>query len=488
MFTKPLRQTLKKLAKDKGGNFALIAALVTPLLLAGGGLAIDLANQTALKTRFQSAADSVSLAVATRIANDDLTIDEAEDFGILLLEAQMANDHTRFSNLQIEPLVEITETINNGISTWDVLVGGTATQDTTPFAAFLNKETTSATVNSIAQSGNEEVQGALSMAVIIDVSGSMGWELSSSSTSEASSSDILASMSATDIQAAFGITYGQSVTTINKWTELINNYDLEFEDIMWVIENYEKGKCSNINDSSKNTLLYGVGISTSYNKGYAKQICNRATWSEKKGASDDDVLDYIDSFYPQPMTRLEALQDAAAALFTQFNTADPTSTYVRTGLTAYSSYVRGDTDMEWGTSSAAAYVESTYASGGTASTKSFKWAYDQLKSSNTTEPSAHAAKNGQIPERFILFMTDGDNNNSSDDTATANYCDDAKDDGITIYAVAFDAPEGGDAEELLSECATSSGHYFEPDTAAELIAAFEKIGSATSKTLTRLTQ
>lgn len=487
MFTKPLRQTLKKLSKDKGGNFALIAALVTPLLLAGGGLAIDLANQTALKTRFQSAADSVSLAVATRIANDDLTIDEAEDFGILLLEAQMANDHTRFSNLQIEPLVEVTETINNGISTWDVLVGGTATQDTTPFAAFLNKATTSATVNSIAQSGNEEVQGALSMAVIIDVSGSMGWDLASSSSSEASSSDVLADMSANDIEEALDISYNHAVTTLNKWTELINNYDLEFEDIMWVVDNYEKSKCSNISNSTKDALLNGVGVSTSKSNGYAKQICNRATWSEKKGASDYDVLAYIDSFF-QPMTRLEALQDAAAALFAQFDTADPTSTYVRTGLTAYNNKVRGDTDMEWGTSSAAAYVESTYADGGTASTKSFKWAYEQLESSNTTEPSAHAAKNGQVPERFILFMTDGDNNSSSDDTATANYCDDAKDDGITIYAVAFDAPEGGDAEELLSECATSSGHYFEPDTAAELITAFEKIGSATSKSLTRLTQ
>lgn len=488
MFMKSLKQKFIKLSKNKAGNFAMIGAIAAPLLLAGGGLAMDLANQTALKTRFQAASDSVSLAVATRIANGDLTIADAESFGESLLSAQMANDSTRFSNLKIVPLVKITEVINGGVSTWDVQVGGTATQDTTTLAIFLGKETTSATVASTAQSGQEEVQGALSMAVIIDVSGSMGWELNSSSSSSASSTDILASFIIADLQSDLGITYNQTVKTIGKFEELIDpdgDYALEFEDIMWVIDNYTPNNCSNITNSTKNILLNGVGASTSNSKSYAKQICNKATWSKKKGASTDDLLAYISSATPAPMTKMEALQDAAAALFAQFDTADPTSTYVRTGLTAYSSYVRGDTNMEWGSGSAAAYVKSAYASGGTASTNSFKWSYDQLKSSNTTEPSAHASKNGQTPERFILFMTDGDNNNTSDDTSTKNYCDSAKNDGITVYSVAFAAPSRGEA--LLNYCASSSDHFYDPDTAAELVAAFKKIGLSTSKTLTRLT-
>ncbi|MEP4151673.1 MAG: vWA domain-containing protein, partial [Lentilitoribacter sp.] len=187
----------------------------------------------------------------------------------------------------------------------------------------------------------------------------------------------------------------------------------------------------------------------------------------------------------QPTKKIEALQDAAAALFAQLNSADPTQTYVRTGLSAYSSYIRGTTNMEWGTSSAGSYIDGMYASGGTASTKSVKWAYDQLKNSNAAEYNAHVAKNGQNPDKFMLFMTDGSNNRSSDDTATKAICDNAKNEGIRIFAVAFAAPSRG--QQLLEYCASSSDDYFEPETANELVSAFEKIGKSTANTLTRLT-
>lgn len=481
MFTEPLKHKIIELSKDKRGNFAMIAAVVAPLLLAGGGLAIDLANQAALKTRFQAASDSVSLAVATRIANGTTTVAEAENFGTLLLNAQMANDYSRFSNLTIEPVVEVTEVINGGISTWDVKVGGTATQDTTPFAAFLNKETTSATVASIAQSGNEEIQGALSMAVIIDVSGSMGTELESSSSSSSSASSSLVT--------ELNISSSNVSKALEKIYDVVDLYSLTLDNVEWIVENYTYNECKNLNSSGKLTLLGGIGLSTSY-KGKAKTICKNVTWAENKGASQDDLLDNIEAVYiasvaSAPVTRLDALKSASTELFSQFETADPTHTYVRTGVVSYHSYLDDYSDMEWGTSSADEFVQDTDDGGGTASTNAFKWAYDELKSSNATETNAHSAKNGQTPDRFILFMTDGNNNNSSDDTSTKSYCDDAKDDGITVYSVAFDAPSGGQA--LLEYCATSSSHYYDPETAEELITAFENIGTASAKTLTRLT-
>ena len=64
-----------------------------------------------------------------------------------------------------------------------------------------------------------------------------------------------------------------------------------------------------------------------------------------------------------------------------------------------------------------------------------------------TEHDAHAAQpvhEGEEFElnRFMIFMTDGDNNYSSDDTETKALCDQYKADGIEIYSVAFEAPSG----------------------------------------------
>lgn len=476
MLMKSLKQKFMKLSRDKRGNFAMIGAIAAPLLLAGGGLAIDLANQTALKTRFQAASDSVSLVVATRIANGNLSVAQAKDFGASLLEAQMANDHSRFSNLQIVPLIEITEVINGGVSTWDVQVGGTATQDTTPFAAFLNKETTSAVVKSIAQSGHEEVQGALSMAIVVDVSGSMGWELDP--------------ISNESLAATLGITTNKAKTVSNKLKDVVNNYYLSAASITTIIENYVFADCNSMGNSTsqREAFLTAIGKSTNTSKADAKKMCKWSTISTKNGLiSHQKAIDNVETLasIPHPQIKIDALKAALNELFTQFGEADPANKYVRTGLSAYYSRVRGDTDMEWGTSSANTYASNMYASGGTASTNSVKWAFNELKTSNTTEATEHQSKNGQTPDRFILFMTDGDNNNTSDDRSTESYCDQAKADNIKIYSVAFAAPERG--QDLLEYCASEGDYYYEPETASELITAFKNIGSKTSTSVTRLT-
>lgn len=364
MTMKFLRTTFKSLSKDKSGNYALIAALLVPLLLASAGLAIDIANQMALKTRFQAASDSVSLAVATRIANGDLTIANAEEFGTRLLLAQMSNDHSRFSNLQIAPLVKITEVINGGVSTWDVNVGGTATQDTTPVTAFLNKKTTSAKVTSLARSGIEGIQGAFSMAFVVDVSGSMRRAMSN---------------------------------------------------------------------------------------------------GERK---------------------IDVLKRVAEDLFIQFNEADVDNKYVRTGVSSFASELVKTSNMEWGTSAASVLIASSRAKGGTATTPSFEWAYNEFKPENIQETDAHKHMNGQKPERFIVFMTDGDNDSNTDNTKTKELCNKARDGGIKVYTIAIKAPK--EAQELLEDCAFSAANYFEADTASELVDTFKSIGLSVIKSQTRL--
>ncbi|MEP4473684.1 MAG: pilus assembly protein TadG-related protein, partial [Lentilitoribacter sp.] len=169
----------------KRGNFAMMAAIFTPVLLLGASMSLDVVNLAALKGRMQAATDSVSLAVATRINKGTLDIDDAEDFASKLLLAQMESDTSRFSNLVITPQISVTKIVDNGVTTYNVDIGGTATQDTTPLASLFGKNEMSVAISSGATAGTEEIQGALSLSLVVDVSGSMGWELPDSQATKA---------------------------------------------------------------------------------------------------------------------------------------------------------------------------------------------------------------------------------------------------------------------------------------------------------------
>lgn len=470
------RSTIGKLIKSRDGNMAMMTALIAPVLLMGAGMALDISNLTALKTRFQAASDSVSLAVASRIANGDLTLPNAEQFAKALLLAQMESDGPRFSNMIILPTVDITETNSAAGTSWDVEISGTASQDTTPFSAFFGQDRMEVVISSSAVTGTEEIQGALSMSVVVDVSGSMGWELEPTSNATLSST--------------LGLTTNQATNVSAKMADAVSTYSLTAENMTYILENFVFDDCAAMsnNTSEKEAFLTAIGKPTNETNVNARRMCKWSAFSSKNSwISQQTAIDNVETLVSvvHPQIKIDALKEALGELFTQFNIADPTKTYVRTGLSAYAYGVRGDTDMEWGTSLADTYASGMYASGGTASTNSIKWAFNELKELNTTEATEHANKNGQIPDRFILFMTDGDNNNSNDDTSTKSYCDQAKTDGITIFSVAFAAPTGG--QELLSYCASSDDQYYEPETASELILAFKKIGVSSTKTLTRLT-
>ncbi|CAN7688262.1 vWA domain-containing protein [Rhizobium sp. LjRoot254] len=182
--------------------------------------------------------------------------------------------------------------------------------------------------------------------------------------------------------------------------------------------------------------------------------------------------------------KITALRIAATKLMDQLATADPDTVLVRTGAVSYNNVMQTPLGIAWGVTAAKTYISNLTANGGTDSGLAFKTAYNAIKA--TTEDTAHQAKNGQIPSKYIVFMTDGDNNYTSADTETKVWCDAAKLAGIEVYSVAFMAPDRGQA--LLSYCATTSAHYFAAENAEDLNAAFEYIGERATATSTRLTQ
>lgn len=475
-FLPEVAQKLTDFKKCKKGNFALLTAVISPVVLVAGSLALDVANMSALKGSLQAAADSVSLTVATRIANGSLSIDDAENFGNTLLIAQMSNVEDRFINLTVTPTVDVVET-NNGSSqtSWNITIAGTASQDTTPLASFFGKNQMSVSTSSTSTTATEEEIGAFSMAVVVDVSGSMGGNIGGSTT---------------DVEAALGVSSSQAGVIVSYIGTVMNTYGLTEDDIIYILDNYTTSDCDNFyyGSGDKNAFLQAINkpTSDSYYKAYL--YCAYPTYAATYyGTTATALSNNLDTVVENsPTSKIDALKTAAASLFAQFDEADPSQQYVRTGIISYSSSIQGYRDMEWGTSSAASFATTLSANGGTASTDAVKWGFDKLKTANTTEATEHMNKNGQVPERFILFMTDGNNNYSSDDTSTKSYCDQAKADGIVIYSVAFAAPSGGQA--LLEYCASepTSSYYFEPETASELIAAFTNIGAETSKAATRL--
>ncbi|MGI9413365.1 MAG: vWA domain-containing protein [Hyphomicrobiales bacterium] len=187
--------------------------------------------------------------------------------------------------------------------------------------------------------------------------------------------------------------------------------------------------------------------------------------------------------------KIGTLRTAARRLLLKLKRADPDKVYVRSGLTTYSSSIQQTVSMRWGVNRARRVIRDLTAGGGTQSTEAVERVGNWLM--GDTEHDHHATQEVHEGEefnlhRFMIFMTDGDNNYSSDDVETKALCDTYKADGIEIYTVAFEAPAGGRA--LLEYCATDESHYFDAADEDEFLLAFDEIGDRIETALLRIVE
>jgi Flp pilus assembly protein TadG len=379
---------LRRLFKDKYGNFSIMAALILPVGLGAAGLALDASKMIGTKTELQNAADAAALAAASALANKDATTAEAKALAIDFIAGQMSN-HSESSEETTTPFdfstctkVDVTETTTVGTAKkYNVNVKTCYDVKYTALSMFLGQSGGRVSVASATESTTES-KNALSMYLVLDRSGSMA----------------------------------------------------EYTDT----------------------------VSGSYSCRYGRKTYTCYTYYDK----------------------ITALRMAATKLMTQLGSSDPDTTLVRTGAVSYNTDMQTPVKMAWGEAGVKTYINALTATGGTDSSLAFKTAYNALAA--TTEDTAHMNKNGQVPSKYIVFMTDGDNNYTTADTTTKQWCDKARTAGIEVYSVAFMAPDRGKA--LLNYCATSSAHYFAAEDADDLNAAFEYIGDRATETATRLTQ
>ncbi len=101
-------------------------------------------------------------------------------------------------------------------------------------------------------------------------------------------------------------------------------------------------------------------------------------------------------------------------------------------------------------------------------------------------PEALADRAGS---KSLVLLTDGANTRAPDypthesadkalaDSIMTELCDNVKTDGVVIYTIAFDITDAN-IHDLLEDCATTPGYYYDADTDVELAAAFRSIASS----------
>lgn len=198
-------------------------------------------------------------------------------------------------------------------------------------------------------------------------------------------------------------------------------------------------------------------------------------------------------------TKLAGLQQAVSSLFRVIEETAPRKDVLRnkmrTGMTAFNlNLVPAHTVLlEFGSASVESRVAALTAGGDTNTTPAFELAMDMLVDDS---PKPEGLR------EFIIFMSDGANDDPAENGNTILLCDEAKAQGLKVFSIAFEAPQAG--QDLLRDCASGDNtapgaidplrtintvsqnadtrqYYFDAQNADELNASFRQIGEEIGK-------
>ncbi|MDR6817081.1 Flp pilus assembly protein TadG [Neorhizobium sp. 2083] len=183
-----MRHTLfARLAKDRAGNFGIMTAVALPVLLAVGGVAVDLTHVMEEKNKLQALADSATLAAAAAMADKGtMTADEAQTLAKTFLlgpkKADIRNSglspaeqDAAIAKLEKDTAAVATiSTTSNTAASYEVTMTSAYDVPLTGLTSLLGFTTMRVAVDSKSASGREG--NALSMYLALDESGSMAWD------------------------------------------------------------------------------------------------------------------------------------------------------------------------------------------------------------------------------------------------------------------------------------------------------------------------
>ncbi len=169
-------QNFSRLLNDRSGNFGMMTAILLPVLLGAAGVALDLTNMMVSKTQLQEAADSAALAASTALASGEAA-DEAAARELarqfFLGQASNTLGADAASTLAGTLDIDIKTTTTSSGKKFQVQVGSNYDLALTPLMGVLGYGSMNIATSGGSTSGITAEQPALTMALILDESGSM---------------------------------------------------------------------------------------------------------------------------------------------------------------------------------------------------------------------------------------------------------------------------------------------------------------------------
>jgi Flp pilus assembly protein TadG len=171
---------LRQLLRDKAGNFGILTAISVPVLVAAGGVAIDVANMSLTRSQLQESTDAAALATATALAEGSATTTTAKDLANNFVLGQMSNylagDADATNSLKAGTSTTITKTTDSsGNSGYTVVVNSSYSMPVNSMTRLTGQSSLNISASSTSISGktSETQKNALSMYFVLDRSGSM---------------------------------------------------------------------------------------------------------------------------------------------------------------------------------------------------------------------------------------------------------------------------------------------------------------------------
>ena len=175
MISRYIKNLSSRLLSDRAGNFAMIAALLLPLLIPVCGIAIDLSGMMNARAKMRDATDAATLAAATALAQNGISDAQAKKIALDFLRAHSKGDFDFSSGATVA--ISTTGTGTNKI--YRVTVDTTYNYPLSSMTRFLGIFSSDISTTSSTLSGEKViVQEPISVYLVLDRSGSMKFKTS----------------------------------------------------------------------------------------------------------------------------------------------------------------------------------------------------------------------------------------------------------------------------------------------------------------------
>jgi len=470
---------LKKYLLNTSGNFGIMFAVFSTVLVLGAGIAVDFAGMTKQRQTIQNYVDAAVLAAVTADTDDLVELQK-------IVDQHIAQLNVNGWDISAPVRLEGDDVVIDASSSYDTILLGAASQ----LLGSSNGETLSvgaSTASPVLEST------PINVALVVDTTDSMeGDNMDALRDAAESLLEDLDLMDA-DVRVSL-VPFGQYVNIEfaegEPWLDLSQDGATEF----FNDEPYtKKDRLTDDVCTPTGRLIPGKvrkrdGVFISQDPDQEETNCTGATF----GPEYTDYRSYQRNYewHGCAGSRDNGDNDKAAFDGVQIPGAmeislsgDLTRTEVWTRCGAEMIPLTDDID------SIIDVVENLETEGDTYLPSGLMWGWRAL---TPQAPLTEAASNLDTAVSAIIFMTDGFNTRSQSGilhdgwtqdagvTLGATLCENIKNDGIHMYTVAYDMPTIADAEPtttMLRNCASDASSSYTPDNAAQLKSDFQEIGN-----------